>query len=119
MSSGFWLNYLFALLVVGLMLGGLYAVVRGLARGRILASADRRLVTVLESTMLSQHAALHVVKVGERYFLVGGGQGHVSSLVELTPQEVESWLESQRELFRATKKSLLDMVKTLRGNVRR
>ena len=39
MTSGFWLNYIGALLVVALLLGGLYAVVRGLARGRVLASA--------------------------------------------------------------------------------
>jgi flagellar biogenesis protein FliO len=115
MSSSFWLNYVFALLVVALMLGGLYAVVRGLARGRILSSADRRLVTVLESTMLSQHAALHVVKVGTKYYLIGGGQGHVSSLGELPPEEVESWLGAQRAIFSDTRKSLADMVKTLRG----
>ena len=58
MSTGFWLQYLLALGVVALMLAGLYAVVRGLARGRLIASADRRLVSVLESTVLSQHAAL-------------------------------------------------------------
>jgi flagellar biogenesis protein FliO len=83
MATGFWLNYVFALLVVALLLGGLYAVVRGLARGRVIVSANRRLVTVLESTVLTQHAALHVVKVGSRYFLIGGGQGHVNSLTEL------------------------------------
>jgi flagellar biogenesis protein FliO len=114
-SSSFWLNYVLALLVVALMLGGLYAVVRGLARGRILASADRRLVTVLESTMLSQHAALHVVKVGTKYYLIGGGQGHVTSLVELPPEEVEHWLTNQRALFTDTRKSLVEMVKSLRG----
>jgi len=115
MPSGFWFQYLFALLVVALLLGGLYAVVRGLARGRILVSADRRLVTVLESTVLSQHAALHVIKVGGRYYLVGGGQGHVNSLVELPPEEVEAWLETQRTLLRTTQRSLADMVKSLRG----
>jgi flagellar biogenesis protein FliO len=115
MSSGFWLNYVLALVVVALLLGGLYAVVRGLARGRILASADRRLVTVLESTMLSQHAALHVVKVGTKYYLIGGGQGHVTSLVELPPEEVENWLGTQRAIFTDTRKSLAEMVKSLRG----
>ena len=115
MPSGFWFQYLFALLVVALLLGGLYAVVRGLARGRILVSADRRLVTVLESTVLSQHSALHVIKVGARYYLIGGGQGHVNSLVELPPEEVEAWLETQRTLLRTTQRSLADMVKSLRG----
>jgi flagellar biogenesis protein FliO len=115
MPSGFWFQYLFALLVVALLLGGLYAVVRGLARGRILVSADRRLVTVLESTVLGQHSLLHVIKVGTRYYLIGGGQGHVNSLAELPPEEVEAWLEAQRTLLRTTQRSLADVVKSLRG----
>jgi flagellar biogenesis protein FliO len=115
MPSGFWFQYLFALLVVALLLGGLYAVVRGLARGRILVSADRRLVTVLESTGLGQHSLLHVIKVGTRYYLIGGGQGHVNSLAELPPEEVEAWLETQRTLLRTTQRSLADVVKSLRG----
>lgn len=115
MAAGFWLSYVFALLVVALLLGGLYLVVRGLARGRILSSANRRLVTVLESTPLSQHSALHVIKAGSHYYLIGGGQGHVTSIVELPAEEVESWLETQRALLRTTQKSLADMVKSLRG----
>jgi flagellar biogenesis protein FliO len=115
MTSGFWLSYVFALLVVALLLGGLYLVVRGLARGRILTSANRRLVTVLESTPLSQHSALHVVKVGTKYYLIGGGQGHVTSVAELPTEEVESWLETQRTLLRTTQKSFTDIVKSLRG----
>jgi flagellar biogenesis protein FliO len=115
MTSGFWLQYAFALLVVALMLGGLYAVVRGLARGRLLVSSERRLITVLESTQLSQHAALHVVKVGVHYYLIGGGNGNVSTLSELEAAEVESWLENQRALFGATRKSLTDLIKPFRG----
>lgn len=115
MATGFWLSYVFALLVVALLLGGLYLVVRGLARGRILTSANRRLVTVLESTPLSQHSALHVIKVGAKYYLIGGGQGHVASLAELPVDEVEGWLETQRSLLRTTQKSFSDIVKSLRG----
>ncbi len=115
MTSGFWLSYVFALLVVALLLGGLYLVVRGLARGRILTSANRRLVTVLESTPLSQHSALHVIKVGAKYYLIGGGQGHVTSIAELPTEEVEGWLETQRALLRTTQKSFADIVKSLRG----
>jgi flagellar biogenesis protein FliO len=116
-NPGFWLQYLFALLVVALMLGGLYAVVRGLARGRLIASTDRRLVTVLESTPLAQHTALHVIKVGSRYYLVGGGSnGGVNSLTELEPAEVEAWLSNQREIFNVTRSSLADLIKPfLRG----
>lgn len=115
MSSGFWINYVLALVVVGLMLGGLYAIVRGLARGRVLASADRRLVAVLESTMLSQHNAIHVVKVGTRYLLIGGSNGQVNTLSELPAEEVETWLAQQRTVFGSQRFSLADAWKSLRG----
>src|SRR5215469_10800068 len=115
MSGSFWVNYILALVVVALMLGGLYALVRGLARGRVLASADRRLVTVLESTALAQHTAVHVVKVGKNYFLLGAGNGHVSTLGELSGDEVEAWVAEQRTLASAQRASLVDAFKFLRG----
>ena len=84
MSGGFWLNYFLALFVIGLMLLGLWVLVRGLSRGRIFASASKRMVTVLESTALAQHVAVHVVKVGERYLLIGGGNNGTLSLLGRT-----------------------------------
>jgi flagellar biogenesis protein FliO len=84
---------------VALMLAGLYAMLRGMLRGRVLAAVDRRLVTVLESTMLSQQSAVHVVKVGAKYLLVGGGSGSISTLAELPPQEVEAWIAHERRLL--------------------
>ncbi len=115
MTSGFWFNYFVALLVVALMLGGLYVVVRGFARGRVIASADRRLISVLESTMLSQHGSLHVVKVGSRYLLVGGGQhASPSTLAELPADEIDAWLSEQRSLARAQGASLREAFKALR-----
>lgn len=116
MGSGFWLNYIGALVVVALLLGGLYAVVRGLARGRVLVSADRRLVTVLESTALSQHAAVHVVKVAGKYVLVGASQGGISTLGEVPAEDVEAWLASQRAILGAHRASLTEMFKFMRGN---
>jgi flagellar biogenesis protein FliO len=114
MSWGFWFNYAVALLVVALMLLGLWVVARGLSRGRIFASASRRMVTVLESTMLSQHVAVHVVKVGERYFLLGGSNnGTVSTLSELPPDEVDAWLKAQRETL--GKAGWLGVVGSMRG----
>ncbi|HKE36495.1 MAG TPA: flagellar biosynthetic protein FliO [Candidatus Baltobacteraceae bacterium] len=101
MSWGFWLNYFLALTIVALMLGGLYIIVRGLARGRVFASANRRMVTVLESTALSQHSSVHVVKVGQRYLLVGGSNGNVSMLAELPNEDVEAWLSHERDAMAA------------------
>jgi flagellar biogenesis protein FliO len=115
MSWGFWTNYFLALTIVALMLGGLYVLARGLARGRVFASADRRLVTVLETTMLSQHVLVHVVKVGARYLLIGGSNGSISTLAELAPDEVDGWLAQQRETAATTAQSLKNAVRWVRN----
>lgn len=104
MSGGFWVQYVMAMVVVILMLLGLWMISRGLARGRMLGSTSRRLVTVLESTMLSQHAGIFVVKAGERYLLLGGGKdGSVSNLGELPVAEIEPWLAQQTVLGQSPK----------------
>jgi flagellar biogenesis protein FliO len=107
-------QYILALLVVALMLFGLYTVVRALGRGRLVTSSDKRLVTVVESTFLAQNTTLHVVKVGERYYLLGGGSGHVSNLAEIASEHVEPWLRDQRKLFDAQTQSITGFLKNLR-----
>jgi flagellar biogenesis protein FliO len=107
-------EYIMALLVVALMLFGLYTVVRALGRGRLVTSADKRLVTVVESTALAQNTALHVVKVGERYYLVGGGSGHVSTLAEVPAEHVEPWLTEQRNVFTQQTQSIAGFLQRLR-----
>ncbi|HEY1977333.1 MAG TPA: flagellar biosynthetic protein FliO [Candidatus Baltobacteraceae bacterium] len=114
MSWSFWVNYFLALTIVALMLGGLYIIVRSLARGRVFASANRRMVTVLESTMLSQHASVHVVKVGQRYLLVGGSSGNVSMLAELPGDDVDAWLAHEREAL-AAGRTLLSPARWIRS----
>ena len=111
---GFVGNYILALLVVALMLFGLYTVVRALGRGRLVTSTDRRLVTVVESTFLAQNTTLHVVKAGGRYYLIGGGSGHVNTLAEVPAEEVEPWLREQRNLFAQQTQSLTSFLKQLR-----
>ncbi|HKU66620.1 MAG TPA: flagellar biosynthetic protein FliO [Candidatus Baltobacteraceae bacterium] len=110
----FIVQYVVALLVVALMLFGLYTVVRALGRGRLVTSTDRRLVTVVESTFLAQNTTLHVVKVGERYYLIGGGSGHVNTLAEVPAESVDPWLREQRSLFAAQTQSITGFLKQLR-----
>jgi flagellar biogenesis protein FliO len=111
---GFAANYILALLVVALMLFGLYTVVRALGRGRLVTSTDRRLVTVVESTFLAQNTTLHVVKVGERYYLIGGGSGHVNTLAEVPAEQVDPWLSEQRTIFAQQTQSITGFLKQLR-----
>lgn len=96
------------------MLFGLYTVVRALGRGRLVASADKRLVTVVESTFLAQNTTLHVIKVGDRFYLLGGGSGHVSTLAEVPAEHVEPWMREQRNLFAQQTQTLTGFLKQLR-----
>lgn len=99
MSAAFLGNYLLALAVVALLLFGLYSIVRALSRGRILATSDRRLISVVESAFVSQNTTLHVIRVGKKYYAVGGGSGHLSMLCEVPAEEIGPWLEAQKKLF--------------------
>jgi flagellar biogenesis protein FliO len=107
-------QYILALVVVALMLFGLYTVVRALGRGRLVTSTDRRLVTIVESTFLSQNTTLHVAKVGDRYYLLGGGAGHVSTLAEVPADQVEPWLREQRTIFAQQTQTITGFLKQLR-----
>ena len=78
----FWKNYALALATVTLVLVVLQLFARRLACSRAFGSANR-LVAVVESIALSQHASVHVVKAGSRYFLVGVSTGAISALAEI------------------------------------
>ncbi len=82
MPSSFWPLYVEKLAIVALVLAALYLAARRLRQTRLFAPSGR-LVNVLESTMLSQHAALHVVSVDSRCFLIGSAAGGVTRLAEL------------------------------------
>lgn len=110
-----WFSYFFYLAVVGAMLLGLYVVVRGLSRGRVLNSADKRLVTIVESTAVAPNTVMHVAKVGSKYLLIGGGAGHLTTLGELPAQEVEAWMADQRGLFAGQTQPLAALLAAMRG----
>ncbi|MBV9027799.1 MAG: flagellar biosynthetic protein FliO [Candidatus Eremiobacteraeota bacterium] len=66
----------------------LYVLARKLRKVRFLNGGPSRLLQVVESRMLSQHAAIHVVRAGHRYFLVGTTSGAVVTLGEVDPGDV-------------------------------
>jgi flagellar biogenesis protein FliO len=82
------LRIISAFAVVALMLYA-FAVV---ARYRMRSTAglgNDRLISVIETTHLPQAGALHVVKVGERYHVIGTAGGGISILSEIEPSIVE------------------------------
>lgn len=84
MAWSFWAAYLERLGLVALLLGLLYLIARRLRSLRFF-SARSRSIAVIESAILSQHAAVHVVRVGARYFALGTG---VARLAELSAAEL-------------------------------
>jgi flagellar biogenesis protein FliO len=88
-----------ALAIVGLLLLTFWWIARVLGRGRLIVAADKRLVSVVESTYLSQHTTLHIVKIGDKYYAVGGGAGHLAMLGEVPAESVTPWIESHRRVL--------------------
>jgi flagellar biogenesis protein FliO len=89
MPWSFWEAYALKLLILGAMLGALYALGRRLKGAKLFSRGAGRYVTVIESTMLSQHAAIHLLRVGTRYLLIGGGNAGLFKLAEFTAGELE------------------------------
>lgn len=114
MPEGFVGTYLMALVVIALLLFGLYTLVRALGRGRVLAGADRRLISVIDSTFVAQNTTLHIVKIGEKFYAVGGGAGHLALLCEVPAAEVTPWIELQRQLYNTQTQSISGFLKYLR-----
>lgn len=90
MPAGFWEGYIAKLLVVALMLTTLYVIGARLRRPGIFGRNAARFIHVIETTMLSQHAALYVIRAGTRYFVIGAGTGGIARLAELAPGELET-----------------------------
>jgi flagellar biogenesis protein FliO len=88
--------------------------VRLLNRGRIVLGSDRRLVSVVESAALSQHSAVHVVKVADRYYLVGGGSAGVTHIADVPADAVEPYIEQQRKALGEQREAMVRLVQRFR-----
>jgi flagellar biogenesis protein FliO len=99
MSLALVLQVVWAFALIALLLFVLAYAARALQRTRLVVGSGRRLVTTVESTPLAQNVGVHVVKVGDRYYLLGGGSAGVALLAELERDEVEPYIETQRRAF--------------------
>lgn len=105
---------IWAFAVVALLLFVLTYGVRLLNRGRIVSSTGKRLVSVVESTFLAQHVTLHVVKVGDRYYLVGGGSAGVTHIADVDSAVVEPYIETQRKALGEQRDAVLRLLQRFR-----
>lgn len=69
MPANFWVAYAEKLAIVAIVFAALYFAGRRLNRTRLFAGRGR--MKLVESVALSPRAALHLVRVGARYFLIG------------------------------------------------
>jgi flagellar biogenesis protein FliO len=88
--------------------------VRFLNRGRIVAATGKRLVTVVESTYLAQNTTVHVVKVADRYYLVGGGSAGVTHIADLPSDAVDPYIETQRKALGEQRDAVLRLMQRFR-----
>jgi flagellar biogenesis protein FliO len=88
-AASFWAAYAVKLAIAGAVLLVLYAVAKRL-RGGVYARRPDRYIEVLESRMLAPQAAVHLLRVGTRYVLVGAGGTGLVALAELNAGELNA-----------------------------
>ncbi|MBV9737271.1 MAG: flagellar biosynthetic protein FliO [Candidatus Eremiobacteraeota bacterium] len=82
-------SYLIGLATVGIALGVFYASVRAWKTGRFGKSSQKRLISVVETAVLTQNVVLQVVRIGTRYYALASGAGNATLLGELARSEIE------------------------------
>ena len=111
MDIAFVLKVAWAFALVALLLLALTYAVRALSRGRLIVAANRKLVTVVESTFLAQNVTLHVVKVGDQFYLLGGGSAGITKIGDVPAELAQSWLEEQKRGLTGQRDAALRLVR--------
>ena len=83
-------SYSVGLATVGCGLVAFYVIARVWKSGGFRVSTRRRLLSIIETAALAQHAVLHVVRIGRRYYALAGASGNVTVICELVAAEVEA-----------------------------
>ncbi len=114
MDIGFLFKIVWAFALVALLLFALTYVVRALSRGRLIVAANRKLVTVVESTFLAQNVTLHVVKVGDRFYLLGGGSAGLTKIDDVPAELAQVWLDEQKRSLTDGRDAVVRLMNSLR-----
>ena len=85
------LRALLALATVAVLLAGLSSILRTVRARTVRAGRGGRFLRVLESAVLANGVALHVVAVGERFFVVAAAAGHAQLVCEVAGGAFEAW----------------------------
>lgn len=93
--AGFAAQYIASLCAIGALLLALYAAGKFVVKRRVPVD-DSRLVSLVETTPLHAGGALHVVRIAQRFYVVGAGGANVAVLCEIDAQRVHDWSKSRR-----------------------
>jgi flagellar biogenesis protein FliO len=115
MDITFVFKIVWALGLIALLLAGLTYVVRFLSRGRLIVAANRKLVTVVESTFVAQNVTLHVIKVGDRFYLLGGGAAGITKIDEVSAELAQGWLDEQKRTLGDQRDAVVKLMSRLRA----
>ena len=75
-----WLRALYAIAIVAALLVALNYILRTMQRGGTFGLGER-MVEVLETTPLANASALHLVRIAEGFYVIGGGQAQATLTV--------------------------------------
>ncbi len=114
MDIAFVLKVVWAFALVALLLVALSYIVRALSRSRLVVSANRKIVTIVESTSLAQNVTLHVVKVGERFYLLGGGSAGLTKIDDVPVDFAQTWLDEQRLSLTGQRDAVMRLISRFR-----
>jgi len=115
MDIAFIFKVVWAFALVALLLLALTYIVRTLSRGRLVVAANRKLVSVVESTFVAQNVTLHVIKVGERYYLIGGGAAGITKIDEIPAEIAQTCMEEQKRTLGEGRDAVMKLVQRFRA----
>jgi flagellar biogenesis protein FliO len=115
MDIAFVFKVVWAFALVALLLAGLTYAVRMLSRGRLIVAANRKLVTVVESTFVAQNVTLHVIKIGDRYHLIGGGSAGITKIDEVPAELAQGWLDEQKRTLGDQRDAVVKLIQRFKA----
>ena len=114
-SGDYWGSFLTMMLALALVIG-LIVLVAWLIKlffGRRLAMGGGSLLQLVASVPLGDRRFISVLRVGERYYLVGISSAEISLLSTLDPDDVKTWLEGDKQ--DAAEGGFAGLLRRLRG----
>ena len=114
-GGDYWGSFLTMMLALALVIG-LIVLIAWMIKfffGRRLALGGGSLLQLVASVPLGDKRFISVLRVGERYYLIGISSAEISLLSTLDPDDVKTWLEGERQ--GAAESGFAKMLRRLRG----